>query len=303
MMFGGGLYQSVRQHPKMWLAQNISPTYINNNTGTIPSGSPAWNNISLGTAGTDTDWYRVSIHMEAGENTGGFSGGSCTVTVGDSQTYSEWCEDAGGVWTPPPMVRCSEYRYFKLYNRAEAPAFPYIRLHWLNELGGIDSYSFTRSQGESLTKSFSTYEREPANPIRTNFGYGGFFPYSADTYPSNSYRLLSQNTSVVSEQYQTSQEVLSINARKKGFVFSDALNKTDSSWLEGLLTSPNVWMQVSNERGEMASTDDAVKHPSRQDYTPIIITNSEVATLDEEARTVQFKIEYQHGNSIVTQSN
>ena len=80
----------------------------------------------------------------------------------------------------------------------------------------------------------------------------------------------------------------------------------ESKWLEEILTSPNVWVELDNEAGfwaEFVTNNSPELHPSTRDYFPVTITNSSLTTVDQALGLVKFNLEYTMANSIVTQSN
>ena len=299
----GGNYYSCRQWFRQCLAQNVSPAWINANGGTIPTDSPAWSNID-----NTSDWWRVSVQWQNSENSGGTTGGVCDNSV---TNYSSTCITGGGVWTPNQFRR-TEYRYFKPNALPEPPAFPYTRVHWLNDLGGIDSYTFTKNKTSSLERSISTYERRPNNPLyQIDQQAFGSMTFGWD----ENINLYEYSVTNRGEQYQTEQEILEIQMRAKHTCFSEPLTHVDAEWLKGLFRSPNVWIQKTqdtdvlggsnhhNTRGEFAEYVNSWWHVSENDYFPIIVTNSEIITMDEEQGLIQIQLEYQDGVSQKSQSN
>ena len=295
------LYSS-RQWFRSIVSQNVSPEYINNNSGTVPAGE-SWSDID-----NTSEWWRVSVQWQNSENSNGTSGGVCAGGTSAGSDYGIECVDDGGVWTPN-QYRRSEYRYYKPLVRAESPAFPYTRIHWLNDLGGIDTYTFTRNKTSSLERSISTYERKPVNPLyQIDQQSLGTLTFGENTN-LNLYKYSVTNRS---EGYQTEQEILDVQMRKSHTVFSDPLDNVTMRWLEGMFRSPNVWVQTyggenpaghGKSRGEFAQDVNPFWHVSENDYLPILITNSDVVTLDEEQGMVQIQLEYQEGVSQKTQSN
>ena len=182
----------------------------------------------------------------------------------------------------------------------------------MNDLGGVDSYTFTMNKTSSFERSISTYERRPNNPIYQLDHQGfGYFTFGMDI----NLGLGEISTSNRGEQYQTEQEILEIQMRGKHTCFSEPLTHVDAEWLQGLFRSPNVWIQKTEDtdvfggsnhfktRGEFANNVNPENHPSKNDYSPIIITNSEVITMDEEQGLIQIQLEYQDGVSQKTQTN
>ena len=288
-----GNYLACTQYPRLWLAQNVSPFYINTQLGT-GTATPI-------TASTDR--YRVSIVQEDNESGSCDYGGSAPACP-----TGECCEAAPafGSWAGA-MYRTSEFRYFKIDHTGNNEAFPHVRLHWLNALGGIDSYTFKRNKTEAISRTLSTYERKPNDPQWTlEVNVGGKM---VDTTYANTQTSWSLQTG--SDQYKSSVEVMSVQSVKGGTVYSEALEKPSSNWLSELMKSPNVWIQVDNGRAKtnavkndfVYSAPDLFGSDYNPDYAPIIIDEGEMITVDEEQRLVQIQISYKYSNAEMTQGN
>ena len=94
-----------------------------------------------------------------------------------------------------------------------------------------------------------------------------------------------------------------MTATEKGSVFTEPLNSVQAKWLEEIVTSPNVWIELENAASKRANESNPSSHPSKKDYFPVIINNSTVSTVDESLGLVKFNIEYTHSHKINTQSN
>ena len=77
----------------------------------------------------------------------------------------------------------------------------------------------------------------------------------------------------------------------------------ESKWLEELLTSPNVWIELENDKSAYAKTRNSSMHPSDKDYFPVTITNADFTSISQEEGLVKLNIEYTMANPINTQSN
>ena len=192
---------------------------------------------------------------------------------------------AGGVAT----YTCSETRNFKIDREPANDAFPFVRFHWVNRMGGIDSYTAKRNvtEGIDVTKTF--FEKKSPNMQYIQEYNGTLFstpqnPLGADTY-------------------KPSIDTLGMTGTKKGSVFTEPLNTPQAKWLEEILTSPNVWIELENTESKRAQDDNVTEHPSAKDYFPVIINNSTVSTVDESLGLVKFNIEYTYSHKINTQSN
>lgn len=105
-----------------------------------------------------------------------------------------------------------------------------VRLHFLNKLGGYDSFTF-----DLLSRTNNAIERKN---YRKNLGelQGGSMVYS-NTQRSN----ITFDTQV--------KETLILN--------SNWINDAEAIWLEELITSPSVYMQIGNDLEAISITDSA----------------------------------------------
>ena len=183
----------------------------------------------------------------------------------------------------------SETRHYKLDRESANNAFPFVRFHWVNRMGGIDSYTAKKDITESVDVTKTFFERQTTD-MRYIQEYDGVTfsdhqdPLGADTY-------------------KPSIETLGMTATEKGSVFTDPLNSVQSKWLEEIVTSPNVWIELQNAASERAENDNPTSHPSKKDYFPVIINNSTVNTVDESLGLVKFNIAYTYSHKLNTQSN
>jgi len=287
--FGPGEPRGVSEYPAAWLAQNVSPDYINNSTVGTPINS-------------DTLQYRVSLRWEDCEN------GSCSQAGGGPNLNCNNCLiTPGNVWTGTEY-RSTEYRYFVIDHSSENAPFPYIRIHWLNSLGGIDSYTFKRNKTETISRKISTYERKPNDP---SWGLEKYGPAVNDVMIDDTWGTWQINwgLQIGTDQYKQNTDVLSVEAQVTGTVYSEPLNKEDSKWLSEIMKSPNVWMEVENDRADRnAYINSAVyggydMYTTNKDYQPIIVQDGEMMLVDEENRLVQFQLQYRKANNEITQRN
>ena len=240
--------------------QNVSPTYINANA-VDGSGSTITNQID-----SSTSYYK--IHLEY-----------------TSQTSS--------------IVKATEYRYFGIDRETANIPFGFVRFHWLNRIGGIDSYTAKRDVIEGLSVSRDTIETKSADRTwyqdnQTNIPSGGT-DLADSAYVSNTMR--------GGNLYKGGREVLNVKAQRNNSVFTEPLNKQTAEWLEEIMTSPNVWIEMDTEATARGNTVNPYQRPSTKGYIPVIITNSEVETLNQEAGLVKFNIEYTLAHKVQTQRN
>ena len=252
--------------------QNISPSFINNAAvkKTTPSAGtfPYWNSYSGSAITTSTSYYRVSVSKFALEN------------------FAE--------------RRCSEYRYYSIDRENENIPYGFVRFHWLNSMGGTDSYTAKRDVVEGLTISRSVVERNSAD--RTW--------YQADAYGINGSSSGTINDSLyVSDTmrggnlYKGGREVSNVNADKVQSVYTEPLNKSVAKWLEEMLLSPNVWIEKDTEATAKGYSSNPYLRPSTKGYVPVIITNSDAETVNQAEGLVKFNIEYTLAHKVQTQRN
>ena len=238
-------------------AQNVSPVYINANA-VDNSGSTITNQID-----SSTSYYK--IHLEY-----------------TSQTSS--------------TIRATEYRYFNIDRETANVPFGFVRFHWLNRIGGIDSYTAKRNVTEGLSVSRDTIETKSAD--RTWYQDNQYQDASSvldSAYISNTMR--------GGNLYKGGREVLNVKAQRNKSVFTEPLNKQTAEWLEEIMTSPNVWVEMDTEATARGNTVNPFQRPSTKEYIPVIITNSDVETLNQESGLVKFNIEYTLAHKVQTQRN
>ncbi len=240
--------------------QNVSPTYINANA-VDNSGSTITNQID-----SSTSYYK--IHLEY-----------------TSQTSA--------------VIRATEFRYFSIDRETANIPYGFVRFHWLNRIGGVDSYTAKRDVMEGLSVSRDTIETKSAD--RT------WYQDNQTNIPSVGTDLLDaayvSNTMRGGNLYKGGREVLNVKAQRNNSVFTEPLNKQTAEWLEEIMTSPNVWIEMDTEATARGNTVNPYQRPSTKGYIPVIITNSEVETLNQEAGLVKFNIEYTLAHKVQTQRN
>jgi len=237
--------------------QNVSPTYINANA-VDNSGSTITNQID-----SSTSYYK--IHLEYTSQTGS-------------------------------TMRATEYRYFGIDRETANVPYGFVRFHWLNRIGGVDSYTAKRYVTESLSANKSTIETKSAD--RTWYQDNtllGNVAVNNDSYISNTMR--------GGNLYKGGREVLNVTAQRNNSVFTEPLNKQTAEWLEEIITSPNVWIEMDTEATARGNTVNPFQRPSTKEYIPVIISNNEVETLNQESGLVKFNLEYTLAHKVQTQRN
>ena len=196
----------------------------------------------------------------------------------------------------PTTIRATEYRYFGIDRETANVPFGFVRFHWLNRIGGIDSYTAKRYVTESLSAKKSTIETKSAD--RTWYQDNtllGNVAVNNDNYISNTMR--------GGNLYKGGREVLNVTAQRNNSVFTEPLNKQTAEWLEEIITSPNVWIEMDTEATARGNTVNPFQRPSTKEYIPVVITNNEVETLNQESGLVKFNLEYTLAHKVQTQRN
>jgi len=199
---------------------------------------------------------------------------------------------------------------------------PFIRIYWLNKAGGIDAYTFKGNSKISYNANRDVILRPQPNRHAVGSGMAAFglgLPYPAANAPTTGF--YQSDTLRDANVYNGGLEVLNVDGTKSGVVGSLPLNKIKADWLREIISSPNVWTEYAyayplpggdtvkgrlayRSVGNMKHGDiQDGRHPSNMDYSPIIITNSEVDIYDESKGLVTINLEYTYAHAVVTQRN
>tara|TARA_R110002020_G_scaffold120148_2_gene273840 strand:- start:678 stop:1145 length:468 start_codon:yes stop_codon:yes gene_type:complete len=155
-------------------------------------------------------------------------------------------------------------------------------------MGGIDSYTAKRDVVEGISVDKNTFESKSPDKMWLQ---------------KNSAALLGFDDSVRGDLYRGGSEVLNVNANRNQSIYTEPLNKPMAKWLEEMITSPNVWIEHESEATKRRNTNTPNLRPSTKTYIPIVITNSDAETVNQESGLVKFNIEFTHSHSINTQRN
>lgn len=188
--------------------------------------------------------------------------------------------------------RVSESRFYTIDKETKNPAYDFVRFHWLNRMGGIDSYTAKRNITETIQANKIFFERKSPNPL-----------YAQQYNSGNVYGYTTSRDPVGSDLYKPSVNTFAIEATRSNTVYTEPLNNVESKWLEELITSPNVWIELLTEAGGWNKDRNPESHPSQRDYFGVTITNSELETVNQELGLVKFNLTYNMANGINTQSN
>jgi len=252
------------------LVQNISPTFINNNAK-VPetNGRPYDNSISPITANT----HRYSFYFR-----GKYLNTSPAAWIEKTQSATVW---------------------YEIDRENENIPYGYVRFHWLNSMGGIDSYTAKRNIVEGLTINRSVVERKSGDRTWYQDDFGGVSG-SPVGVPDSAYI---SDTTRGGDLYKGGREVLGVTADRVQSVYTEPLNKSVAKWLEELILSPNVWIEMDTEATQKGKLSNPYLRPSTKGYIPVIITNSDVESVNQENGLVKFNIEYTLAHKVQTQRN
>ena len=103
--------------------------------------------------------------------------------------------------------------------------------------------------------------------------------------------------------YKGGREVSNVNAERTQSVYTEPLNKSVAKWLQEMMLSPNVWIEKDTDATAMGNTVNPYLRPSTKEYIPVIITNSDIETVNQAEGLVKFNIEYTFAHKLITQRN
>ena len=69
------------------------------------------------------------------------------------------------------------------------------------------------------------------------------------------------------------------------------------------MLSPNVWIEKDTQATNRGNSSNPYLRPSTKGYIPVIITNSDIETVNQENGLVRFNIEYTLAHKVKTQRN
>ena len=258
--------------------QNISPSYIinsgnvwspNNTRSSSTPNYPYWNTYTSNTITSNTIYYTAEL-----------------VKI--------------GMWSPYTVrVVSSSYKY-TIDRESENIPYGFVRFHWLNSMGAIDSYTAKRDVVEGLTISRSVVERNSAD--RTWYQANSSNDNGSESNPLNT-SLYVSDTMRGGNLYKGGREVSNVDADKVQSVYTEPLNKSVAKWLEEMLLSPNVWIEKDTEATAKGYSSNPYLRPSTKGYIPVIITNSDAETVNQAEGLVKFNIEYTLAHKVQTQRN
>mgnify|MGYP003148412102 CR=1 FL=1 len=267
----------VSDYQRQMFIQNISPYYINNTASLKAPQSP------VDRSGTIADNWNAYTGNKITANTTRYTANLVKVSL----------------WSPYVHLEVSHSYKYTIDRESENIPYGFVRFHWLNSLGGIDSYTAKRDVVEGLTISRDVIERKSGDRTWYQADSGS---QSNVEVPVNTADYIS-NTMRGGNIYKGGREVSGINAERVQSVYTDPLNKSVAKWLEEMMLSPNVWIEMDTEATQMGNARNPYLRPSDKEYIPVIITNSDIETVNQEAGLVKFNIEYTLSHKVITQRN
>jgi len=250
--------------------QNVSPAYINENNGTTYTNA------------TDTSENPLTVAA--------YPNGLITASTNHYRIYIQYVAAQGGA-----VTRHTHYRHYTIDREDEKNPYAFVRFHWLNSVGGIDSYTAKRDVVEGLTISRDVIERKSAaRPWYQNDTNKGT-PLNDSLYVSDTMR--------GGDIYKGGREVSNVNAERTQSVYTEPLNQLSAKWLEEIMLSPNVWIEKDTDATAQGNKLNPYLRPSTKEYIPVIITNSDIETVNQAEGLVKFNIEYTFAHKLITQRN
>jgi len=134
--------------------------------------------------------------------------GSTPSTIIDGASYYN-------VW----LGNAEKQEEFTFYIDAKCSKYTPIRLHWLNRLGGFDSFNFNLKSEQETDINRSTYMQEEHRFTGTSWVYDSMSRGETDYHIST-------------------QDKLTVN--------TDYLTETESTWMNDLFTSPVIYQEINN---------------------------------------------------------
>ena len=292
----GGAYDST----SLFLNDEIS--YYSISGGFVTSLSGNGDGTILSNA-FEYRWYKIDRDRELA--TGAQNSGSYYRGVYYTELRTDYL-------TNLKKIRCKGIYYW-------APQVPYVRIHWLNKAGGIDSYTF---KGDA-TVSYNAQKDIILRPESSRFNWGIGRSSGANPYPSDNSDVSATyygDTVRGADVYNGGLEVLNVDGNKSGTVSSLPLNKQKAEWLREIMLSPNVWTEINVAmpwtEGRMlahvpyrtvtnieSGGNTSGQQPNNWDYVPLVITNASVDIYDDAKGLTTMTLEYTHSHAVVTQRN
>ena len=199
-----GGYTIPDNYQNQMFIQNISPDYIIN-SGNV--WSPDNNRVPQAGATTSNYPYWNAYASD---------------TITDNTiSYTAYLVKIG-MWSPYAERRVTKSYKYTIDRESENIPYGFVRFHWLNSLGAIDSYTAKRDVVEGLTISRDVIERKSGD--RTWYqANSGAVSGSENNVSDSSYI---SDTMRGGDLYKGGREVLGVNAERVQSVYTEPLNKS-----------------------------------------------------------------------------
>jgi len=272
----------VSTYQKQNFIQNISPYYINNTAALKAPQSP------IDRSGTIADNWNAYLGSKITSSTTRYTAHLVKVSL----------------YSPYVHKRVTKYYEYNIDRENDNLAYGFVRFHWLNSMGGIDSYTAKRDVVEGLTISRDVIERKSGDRTwyQANSGASNGVESNVSSYTDGNDSYIS-DTMRGGDLYKGGREVSNVNADRVQSVYTEPLNISVAKWLEEMILSPNVWIEKDTSATEKGFLSNPYLRPSTKGYIPIIITNSDVETVNQSEGLVKFNIEYTLAHKVQTQRN
>ena len=193
------------------------------------------------------------------------------------------------------FTEMSNKSYYRIDREDEKLPYSFVRFHWLNRIGGIDSYTAKRDIVEGMSISRDVIERKSVDRTYYQDNKTGSTDLAYTDYFSNTMR--------GGNLYKGGREVSNVNADRTQSAYTEPLTQTEAGWLEEIMTSPNVWIEMDTDATKRGNTVNSNQRPSTKGYIPVIINNGDVETVNQQAGLVSFNIQYTLAHKVQTQRN
>ena len=254
------------QSQNRMLVQNVSPAFINANAK-VPQDAARPYAATIAPITASTHRYRLYFR---------------------GNYYSQ----VFGVWT---SVISSSSNWYEIDREDEKIPYGFVRFHWLNSMGGIDSYTAKRDIVEGISIGRDVVERKSVDRTWYQNDTDRGTPITNTDYISDTMR--------GGDIYKGGREVSNVNAERNQSVYTEPLNIEVAKWLEEIMLSPNVWIEKDTDATAMGNTMNPYLRPSTKEYIPVIITNTDIETVNQENGLVKFNIDYTLSHKLITQRN
>lgn len=190
--------------------------------------------------------------------------------------------------TPSPVTPTSVIKKYYI-DRDTEPATGFVRFHWQNRLGGIDSYTCKAGTIEEVSRKATTYSQNRYKNFTQDMGI--------DEGVTSDWDAVSNGVGGNLDVSRHGLTVGSVDYIKSYSASTRPLSKVDALWLEELFTSANVWV-------EMAIPQSAQPHDVslNNQYVPVVIKDGSKQVVDSDG-LVTMELQYVMSNNTIIPHN